>query len=272
MRSLAVLWLYGLGVANGLAGDVITSVLNEGFWSALSNTFNISIVIVSAAIVGMNLAARAPGRPSDIYDVLVCAIYLFCVAVPASKVSWVALTFLAVYESVRAGSTQESAAACLFVCIAISKLWGNLAVDFFSPLLLDADAAMVAAFLSFSNIENAERLGNLVESINGQPIAIMIGCSSFSNVPYALLCWMTVVRGRRPTWRWHDLPVALAVIGIAVILNVIRMALMVISRESYFVFHGPVGAHVYTVVVLVAAMAAGWLSGAPSMAPRLVTR
>lgn len=269
MRVLVML-LYCLGVANGLVADVITSVLTQGFWGALANTFNISIVIGAATVVGMKLAARAAGRPIDIYDVLMGAIYLVCVAVPVSKVSWAALTFLALYEIVRSESAEASAAAYLFIGMAVSKLWGNMIVDFFWPLLT-ADAAMVAGFLNVLHSGGAEPLGNLVESMHGQSIAIMIGCSSFSNVPYAVLCWMTVVHARRPTWRWQDLPIALAVVGFAVILNVTRMALMGLSRESYLIFHGPVGAHVYTVLVLIVAMAAGWFSGASSMAPRPVT-
>jgi hypothetical protein len=51
-------------------------------------------------------------------------------------------------------------------------------------------------------------------------------------------------------------------------LNVLRMSLMGISRESYLFFHGPVGANVVNTLILAVAIAAGSRAVAPAAAPR----
>jgi hypothetical protein len=56
---------------------------------------------VGATAVGLKLVARTVDRPVDVRDWLAGAIYLLTLCVPLRAVSLAAVTFLAIYESVR---------------------------------------------------------------------------------------------------------------------------------------------------------------------------
>lgn len=256
-RIVAVLYL--LGIANGTVSFVTNAVLTKGFWGALFDTFDVSIVVIAATAVGTMLTLRTRDRPVDGMDRLAGAVYLLGLGIPFSPASMAAVTFLAAYECSRDFRSAETVAgSSLFVGIAACQMWGVLVLSLFAPPLLALDATLVAGILDLIQGGGVESVGNLVETARGQPLAIWVGCSSFSHMSYALLCWMTVVRALRPAWRWTDLPMALGVAAFVITANVTRMALMGISRESYLLVHGPVGANVTNTLILVAALAAAW--------------
>src|SRR6476620_12358345 len=70
-RSLIVVGLYFLGVANGLTDRVVNSIATEGILTALINTFDVSVVVIIAAITGLKLATRTPDQAINRLDWLV---------------------------------------------------------------------------------------------------------------------------------------------------------------------------------------------------------
>jgi hypothetical protein len=265
---MVVAGLYLLGMANGAANSVTSSIISKGFWGALFDTFDVSVVVIAATAVGLRLAMHTPDRPIDRLDRLTGAVYLLGLCVPLSPASLAALTFLAVYESSRNFRSVETlASSSLFLGIAVCQMWGALVLDLFAPSLLALDAAMAARVLNLIQGGGVESIGNLVETAQGQPLAIMTGCSSLSHMSYAFLCWLTMVRACRPSWQWTDLPMALVVATFVIGVNIVRLALMGISRDSYLLLHGPVGAYATSVLILFAASAAAWRTLAFGPAP-----
>jgi hypothetical protein len=259
VRAAAIGALFLVGIVNGIAGNVIMSLLAKGFAGALVDTFDVSLVVIAAAVVAMTLVARTPDRPVDILDWVAGAIYLLGLCVPHSAASMAALTFLATYGGLRQRRSAEAvAAASLLIGIAVCQTWGPVVLHLFAGPLLALDATFVAWLLGTVQGGGVERIGNLVETSKGQPLAIMIGCSSISNMSFALLCWMTVVRASRPEWQWRDLTIALGVVIAVIALNILRMAMMGLSRDAYLLLHGPVGANVFNIVILLTSLSAGW--------------
>lgn len=238
---------------------------------AAFRTFNISIIVIAAATVGFRLASRAPPRPVDALDVLASIIVSIGLLVPLSGAAWTSLTLLAAYDGFRGrDSVDRIAAATLFIGIAASQFWGRLLLETFSGPLLTADATLVTNLLHLAPLGKVERFGNIIAVENGQPLAIMIACSSLSNISFGLLCWMTIVRAYRPAWQWTDMTSAAAVVVSVIGLNVTRMALMGFSRNSYLFFHESAGAEVFNALVLLAAASAAWYAivrGAPPSPP-----
>jgi hypothetical protein len=223
------------------------------------NTFGISLVVITAAVIGLQWAAQTPDRALDGLDWLVGATYLAGLCVPLSSASMAALTFFAACEGVRNRRSAEAvAAASLFIGIAACQLWGRVALQLFALPILGVDAALVASLLDIIQGNGVRRTGNLIDTLHGQSLIILPACSSLSNISYALLCWMTIIRASRASWRKADLSmVPLVIIGVAT-LNVFRMTLMGISRELYFFMHGPAGTNVINSFILIVAIAAAW--------------
>jgi len=258
-RSFIVVGLYFLGVANGMTDKVVSGIATEGILSALINTFGVSVVVIMAAVIGLKLAAGTPDQAINRLDWLVGALYLLCLCVPRSFASLGALTFFAVYEGIRnRQSSAATAAASLFVGIAACHLWGKVALHLFALPILRVDAALVANLLSVFQGGIVEYTDNVVNTARGQSLIILLPCSSLSNISYGLLCWMTVVRASRPSWRMADLTmVPVVVVGI-VLLNVLRMTLMGVSRETYLFIHGSAGTDVTHCLILILAITAAW--------------
>jgi hypothetical protein len=267
VRPQIVTGLYLLGIANGIVVGMLQSVAAKGMWSALAAGFDVSIVVIAATIVGMSLSRRVPGGRVTALDWLVGGIYLSLLSVPWGVASWTALTFLAFYEAVRRSRSPEAvAAACLFIGVAVTQLWGRLILHFFAGPLLEIDTTLVAHLLGFLQ-GGVEHVGNVIGNSEGQSLVIMTPCSSLSQISYGLLCWMTVVRAARAEWRWADVPTALVVVTSVVALNVVRMTLMGLSAEWYDLAHGPIGAQIHNALVLLVAISAGWRTISTAAAP-----
>jgi hypothetical protein len=271
-RNSLIAGLFLLGMVNGIIGTATGAVVARGFWYALFDTFDVSLVVVIAGAVGVKLVSRAPERSLDRLDRLVIAVYLAGLCIPLSPASMAAVTFLALYEGLRSfGSAEATAASSLFLGVAACQMWGALFLGLFAPFILSLDAAIAAGALDLIQGGGVERVGNLVDTVQGQPLVIMTGCSSLSQVSYALLCWMTLVRMVRPSWDRFDLVTAAVLVIFVISTNVMRIALMGISPEAYSLVHGPVGSNVANALILIGALAAARQALARGPAPARVS-
>jgi hypothetical protein len=271
LRPQIVSSLYLLSVGNGIVMGVLQSVATRGMWDALAAGFDVSIVVIAATIMGFSLNRRVPGGCVTALDWLVGGVYLALLSVPWGPASWTALTFLAFYEAVRKPRSPEAiAAACLFIGIAVTQLWGHLILYLFAAPLLEIDTTLVAHLLGLIGGGVVEHVGNLIANSEGHSLVIMTPCSSLSQISYGLLCWMTVVRAARPEWRWAEVPMALVVATSVIALNVLRMTLMGLSPEWYALFHGPIGGQIHSALVLLVAISAGWRAIPAAATPHAV--
>jgi hypothetical protein len=258
-RPFIVVGLYVLGLANSVADKVVASIATDGFFIGLLNTFDVSIVVLAAGFVGLRLAAGTPDRAVDGTDFLVGVVYLLGLCMPLSPISTAALTFLALYEYFRnIESPEPTAAATLFLGITVCQLWGGVMLKMFALPILSVDATLVSEVLGLIKDGAINHSENVIDIVGGQSLIILPRCSSLSNISYALLCWLTLVRAGRVYWRKTDLYMMPIVIAGVVVINVLRMTLMGINREMYLVLHGALGANVTNTVTLAMAIVAAW--------------
>ena len=245
-----------LAVVNGLVAEVVRSIVLQGFWIAAFDTFDVSIIVVAACIVATRMMLRAPDRPVDLLDAGTLAICGILILVPHRAGSWIALTLVATYELARArGAGIQTAAAAIFLATAINKFWGAFIFQIFAVPLLKVDAALAGWVLAAISGEAVWREGNIIHPGNHQALIVATGCSSVSNMSAALLCWLTIARARHPSWQRADLGAAALVCAAVVALNVFRISLMGLGENWLRLVHGPVGANVFNIAILIVAAA-----------------
>jgi hypothetical protein len=163
-----------------------------------------------------------------------------------------ALTLLAVRFFTDERS-QVRAVAAIYLAIASHQFWSYLAFEVLSPELVKFDATLVGEAVSLT-IKGAVWRDNVITMPNGHVIAILQGCSSFSNVSASLLAWVALAKLERTDWvradAWVAGAAALAQIG----LNMARLYLMAQSDPLYVYWHDGAGAEIYAVAASVAAV------------------
>jgi hypothetical protein len=191
-------------------------------------------------------------------DWLVTAVVASLLLVPHRAASWLAVTGLALYALGRdPRSTTAVASASVFLAIAASNFWGPVLVQIFGSTLLTLDAALSVAWLAVLGHGDVRRIDNLIVTSDQTMLLVGAACSSLSNVLYGLLCWTAIARAVRPEWQPRDAFALLAVGGLVVTANTLRLALLGLSADSYEWVHGPVGGNVFNVglLFLIATMA-----------------
>ena len=166
-------------------------------------------------------------------------------ALPATSLSWVALSFFSAYVYLTSREkTPLRRSAIIFFAICFPLLWGPALLRLAAPLLLKVDAFLVAI------LTGADRTGNVIKFIVSsdpgtfQGIQIWPGCSSLSNISHATLAWVALTQtlgrdlGTRDVF-WCGLAMILA--GAV---NLARLSAMAVSLEYYEIFHGPLGAQI----------------------------
>jgi hypothetical protein len=255
--------LYIIGVINGLIPDVVVSLQANGFWGAAFDTFDVSVLVVLAAIVGARLALHAKTKPLHRTDRIEFACFFALLLVPNRVIGWLALTWLALFEGIRgAKDPAAGGAALLFGLIAVSECWSSAMIQAF-PFVLNLDARLAGWVLSLVQ-GGVQVMGNILITGHQENLLILPGCSSFLLLTSAALCFATVHQAVRPGWRKRDLIGFLWLAGLIVILNTIRLALMGLSDASYQIIHGPSAASAFNGIVLLAAFLAALYTAGPN--------
>ena len=249
--SRSELWatLYLLGIGNALAAVIFPAIQSE---------VNLSIVTVAATVVGIHLLRQSPDAAVRRGDWIMAAVVAFLVLIPHRAASWVAVTGVALYSMGRdRRSTSDVAAASVFIAIAASSFWVVVLVQMLSSSLLAWDAALAAGLLEVVGHGSVERIGNVIVTGDETTLVVMVWCSSLQNVLYGFLCWTAIARAIRPEWQLADLLALLAVGGLVLTANTLRLALLGLSANTYEWVHGPVGSTVFNLglLLLIAAIA-----------------
>jgi hypothetical protein len=241
-RSEVFAALYLLGIVNAGAPAFFGAVFGKEPWQALALGCDLNIVVVTAAAVGLYLLRQSTGAAMRPCDWLVTAVVGSLLLVPHHAASWLAVTGLALYALGRdRPSTTAVAAASVFLATAASNFWGAVLVQAFGSTLLALDAALAVALLKVLGYGDVERIGNLIVASDQSMLLVGVGCSFLPNLLYGFLWWTAIARAVRPEWQPSDAFALLAVGGLVLAANTLRLALLGLSAASYEWVHGPVG-------------------------------
>jgi exosortase/archaeosortase family protein len=150
------------------------------------------------------------------------------------------------------------ASAAILVGIASHQLWSRIVFEVFSAEFVKIDAFMVGQLVTLT-VKGAAWSDNIISVPGGHSIAVLEGCSSFSNVSTSLLAWVALAKLERARWVPRDLWVALATIIAQVTLNVARLYLIARSPSLFAYWHEGQGVQIYTALGTVAAVFIGAL-------------
>jgi hypothetical protein len=225
--------LYIVGCANGLLGRTIYTLNLEG-WTGAAMGLETNVIVWAAAFAGVYLLTIGNSRDQiRTSDLVVAAVFLPFVIVPSYPLSWVGVTGLSLYILVFANDGAERRrGALILLALTFPMLWSRLFFQFFARPLLALDATMVTWLLG------TERVGNVVGfADNSGYLVIAPACTSFANISYVFVCWVTVTQWANHRWSSIDLLwTSLAFVSLVAI-NITRIALTGISRWHFEVFH-----------------------------------
>ena len=225
--------LYILGCANGLLGRTLYAVNLEG-WRGAVMGFEINVIVWVAAFAGIYLLMTGKSRDQiRTSDLVVSAVFLPFVIVPSYPLSWVGLTGLSLYILFFANDgSQRRRGALILLALTVPMLWSRLFFQLFARPLLALDATMVTWLLG------TERIGNTVRfADNSGYLIIAPACTSFTNLSYAFLCWVTVTQWANHRWSSIDLLWTSLAFVLLVAINIMRIALAGVSHWHFEMFH-----------------------------------
>jgi hypothetical protein len=225
--------LYILGCANGLLGRTIFTFNLQG-WTGATLGFETNVIVWAAAFAGVYLLTTSNKRDQiTTLDLVVAAIFLPFVIVPSYPFSWVGVTGLSLYILFFAndGAERRRGALILFA-LTFPMLWSRLFFQFFARPLLSLDATMVTWLLGTEQIGNTVRFAD-----NSGYMVISPACTSFANISFVFLCWITVTQWANHRWRSIDL-LWTSLAGVSLVaINISRIALTGVSRWHFEMFH-----------------------------------
>ncbi|QFU17883.1 hypothetical protein GDR74_17610 [Microvirga thermotolerans] len=243
--------LAALAFLNGISERIAMAVRENGVPAALMSTFDISIIVWAACGIGLSFLLRDPPQPVSRADRVVAALALAALLLPVVPISWLALSGLTVYiVKSSAPSSFMHRGAWILLAMTVPMLWGRLLFAVFSDAILRGDAALVGWLVG------TPRIGNAIQFADGSGyLWIAPACSSLANVSLAVLCWVTLAKVENRPSSWRDAGWILAAACAVIAVNVVRIGLLGLYRESFETLHGPVGATIASLLILVLTVA-----------------
>ena len=234
-----------LGVSAASRTRIIQSIGQLGLTNSLFRTFGISAIVWFSFVAGVSLVLNDRTIGVRLREIALGLGFVFLVILPIGALSWIAVTGLSLYILFSTDVTTSRRGAYILLATTVPMFWSRMLFQFFSNLILDADASLVSWLLG------THRTGNLVEfSDKSGQLAIYPPCSSLANVSLAFLCWITIsqlVSHRRSGYDffWCFLACALVVAT-----NVMRISIIGLSQWHYATFHNQWGDAVANLIML----------------------
>jgi hypothetical protein len=257
--------LYILGCANGLVGRAILTFNLEG-WTGAVVGFELNVIVLFACFAGVYLMVSNNYNRDQIrsLDLVVALVFLGLVIIPIYALSWVAVTGLSLYILVFANNrSARRRGALILLALTVPMLWSKLVFQFFAGPILAIDASLAAWLLG------TDRVGNVFGFGDGSGyVVIAPACSFVANTSLAFLCWVSVTQWVKHQWSPMDIFWSLLVCSSVIAVNVGRIALTGMSRSNYELIHGPVGAVVLGVIILMLAVGFSVVSARREIFPR----
>ncbi len=234
-----------LGCVNGLGSRIIHVVNALGWANALANSFDVSAIVWLSCLAGISIILHDRTDEVRSADLAVGAGFLFQVILPVGPLSWFAVTGLCLYVFVSTNDSSLRRGAAILLATTVPMLWGRMVFELFATPILQADALLVGWLLG------TRRIGNMVEFADGSGLLVIEpGCSSFTNVSLAFLCWVTVSRFVCHKKSVYDLLWCLLACAAVVAVNVTRLGMMGVSHAQFRQIHGQWGDMAANTIIL----------------------
>jgi hypothetical protein len=238
-----------LACVNGLFSRLALSVSKLGWVEAILRTFDISVIVLLACLVGLKLIFHDKPHHSDLVrssDIVVGAGCLLLIALPITGLSWLAVTILSFYILLFvSSSSSRRGGAIVLLAVTVPMLWSMLLFQLAANSILAIDASLVGWILG------TNRTGHMVGfADNSGTLAILPGCSSLANVSLAMLCWVTINQLARHRWSPVDILWCVFACVSVIAVNVTRVSLMGLSDSHYAAIHSAWGEAVVNVIIL----------------------
>jgi hypothetical protein len=158
-------------------------------------------------------------------------------SIPYAPVCWLGVTILTGWLVITTvPQTSMHRGALILLATTFPMLWSRVIFRFLSEPILQADAWIVAKLLNTANE------GTHIQFVDKSGVLeVSPACSSWANVSLVLLTWIVLCQYQKRAWQLLDLGWCALVVLTVVGINTIRMAMMGISEQHYFLIHGTVG-------------------------------
>jgi len=186
----------------------------------------------------------------DLAVIAACA--MFFLAPVSQHFVFVGATIAGIYLWLRrSDDAQLTNVAQLWIAIAVYESWGRLFFKLVSAPVIQAEVYLIAKaglLLGFPLSVDGIRL----VSQSGWYIYILDSCSSFHNASLAVLVWLSLIKiGEAEIKRPQFFALGVAVVAI-IGLNMLRILLMTLSRESHYFWHIGTGTTIFSILTLLA--------------------
>jgi hypothetical protein len=235
-----------LGCANGIAPRVMQAVAQRGWVDAVLSTFEISVIVWIAAVIGIGLVLKDIGDRMSATDLAVGGMFLFLSVLPGGGGSWLALTVLSLYMLRHStASSPRRRGAMILLALTVPMEWAPLLFRCFSETILEVDASMVSRMLGTTQD------GNMVRFADGSgDLVIFPACSSIANLSLVFVCWVTMSQAVGHRWTSRDMIWCFLAGASVVATNVTRISLMGLSEWHYHSVHSGLGDLTANVIAL----------------------
>lgn len=246
-RREVLMWALFVLLANSLVGALqsLHDPLLQQDW-LLASRFD-AFDALAWAVAAWRLA-KAPDAPAALSEVAFASAIAVLAALRPHAAPPLAATGFGLWLLARSpGNSDERAAGAVLLAIASHQLWSGVVFSLFSPEFVKFDASLVGHLVIWT-VRGAAQHDNIITVPGGHGIAVLEGCSSFSNVSTSLLAWVALSKPERATWRSWDFAVAGATVVAQIGLNIGRMYLLAQSHDMYIYWHDGAGAQIYAAV------------------------
>ena len=176
---------------------------------------------------------------------------------PSSAIAALGLVLFGGWMALRSFGPARFGAGCI-AGLGVCALWASVGQRVLSTPLLAADAAAAQWLLGWF-VPGVLRDGNVLTTLTGHRVVILLACATSTALPVILLASTAIALrdARRLTARWAG---SMALMGATFsCLNIIRLAWLSNSPGAYALVHGPLGQNVFDALQIVLVLAAARL-------------
>lgn len=243
-----------LSFANAIAGPVSNSIATQGIATLLSGA-GVGLVIWIITIWSLVTLCRTNISTSFTrIDGTLFTVVALMLLVPSATLAWFACAILALWGYYRTpGNPVARSVLLIFIAMAARSPITTLLLSTSAQTFLHIDTWLVTAVLAPTSIEVLQ-VGNIIIGEDGHKLAVMTGCSSFTNVSIGLLVWFAISQATE-----HRISSRAALAGCAVTVAIIainagRLGLMAINEELYVFFHDEYGKDLFELLLAAATL------------------
>lgn len=189
-RPIAFAGCCVIAALNARMAPIAAMIDDAGLQTSIYSLFGISAVIWFALYAAWSIAVTdASAEPYRRGDSFILLALIACIILPLPMPSIGAgfaagLWLLMTSKSGTAGRRM----AIILTAITAQQIFGRLFMTLFSQAILAADIFLVDIISGF------EGQGNVLTRPDGSNMIVAAGCSSITNMSYALLAWVTVAQ------------------------------------------------------------------------------